>query len=67
MNQEDPVISMARRLLFGNNSPRWNNGHVMVGCYSCGRRMMTKGMRQQWIDGKKRYICPDCYELKYTE
>jgi hypothetical protein len=62
---EDPVISMARRTLYYNNSPRWNNGHVMTFCYYCKKHIMTRGSRQIFISGKKRYVCQMCYKRKH--
>lgn len=71
---EDPAVSMARRALFKNNQiynsvyeEGTGNKLVTRKCFECARSIKSKGSKVKHIDGKKRYICIDCYELKYRE
>jgi hypothetical protein len=71
---EDPAVLMARRALYCNNpvyhQPYYNEDLKYIPtvlCFLCGNQTRSKGCHLKIIGGKKRHICPTCYEITYED
>lgn len=64
---EDPVLSMARRTLYGlreKDIEARREGMRMAFCHFCGKKIIRKGAHWMDINYMRRWVCVDCFEIE---